>query len=58
MHYVPDKKLRFSYISGFEPDRLAWIVVNHALNLTNKFVSFFLIRTDIISQFKHIWHDV
>ena len=45
MHYLPDKKLRHSNVPGFEPNWFARVIVNHGLNLTNKFESSFLIRT-------------
>ena len=41
IHYLPYKKLRHSY----ESDWLTRIIVNHGLDLTNKFRSSFLIRT-------------
>ena len=39
-----EKKFRHSHVPGYEPDRLA-IFVNHSLDLTKKFVSYFPIRT-------------
>ena len=40
MHYLPDKKLRHSYIPGYGSDWFAGIIINHVLDLTNKFSSF------------------
>ena len=45
MHYLPDKKVKHSHASGCGPDWLAGIVVNHGLDLTDKYGSAFLIRT-------------
>ena len=36
MHYPSDMKFGNSYVSGYEPDWLAGIVVNYSLGLTNK----------------------
>ena len=44
LHYLPDKKLRHSYISGYGPDWLAGIIINYGLDLTKKFGHFFLIK--------------
>ena len=42
MHYQPDKKLKYSPISGHGSDSLAVIVINHGLDHSNKFGSSFL----------------
>ena len=42
---MPDKKHRHSHVSGYGPDWLVGIIVNHGLDLTKKFRSSFLIRT-------------
>ena len=41
MHYLPDKKPLRPYVPGYGSDWLAEIIVNHGLDLTNKFGSFF-----------------
>ena len=45
MHYLPVKKLTHSNVSGNGPDWLTGIIVNHGPDLTNKYGSYFLIKT-------------
>ena len=42
MHYLPDKKLK--HFPGYGPDWLTEILVNHGLDLSNKFGSSFFLR--------------
>ena len=45
MHYLPDKKLWHSHVSCYGPNWFAGIIVNHGLDLTNKFRHSFFMRT-------------
>ena len=45
MCYMPDKKLKHSYVTDYGLDRIAEIIVNHSLDFSYKLRISFLIRT-------------